>query len=156
MHHRVTIHSITNNACRELSVTVEDLKEISLLDNKITTPDQIYHISLARNMIIIQTGSPLYRYAPAPNPEYAPNYAVNNYINAYDYNGNHLWNIAEIIGDVGSGVLGGHICSVDYLLDDSKDKYIDGHELFVCWNAYGMRYMIDLDEKRVIHKMMTR
>lgn len=155
MKYRVTIYSVFNDVLREVSVATEDLKEILLFDKKITTLDRIYRISFAKNMVIIETGSPENRYSPKPNPEYVPNYGVCNYINAYDYEGNHLWNIAEIIGDVGSGV-GGHICSTKYLLGESKEAYIEGHELFVCWNAFGMRYLIDLDEKRVIHKMMTR
>lgn len=155
MKHNVIIYSIINNVCREISVSTEELKEVVLFDKKITTLDRIYRISFATNMVLIETSSPENRYAPAPNPDYVPNYSTYNYINAYDYSGNHLWNIAEIIGDVGSGV-GGHICSTKYLLGDAKEKYNAGHELFVCWNAYGMRYLIDLDEKRVIHKMMTR
>lgn len=155
MKHRVIIYAVVDGVLREVSVGAEERKEIWLFDKVITTLDRIHRISFAKNMVIIETGSPANRYSPKPNPEYVPNYGVYNYINAYDYNGNHLWNIADIIGDVGSGV-GGHICSTKYLLGDSKDAYIDGHELLVCWNAYGMRYLIDLDEKRVIHKMITR
>ena len=155
MKHRVTIYSVINDVLRQVSVGTEDLNEILLFDKKITTQDRIYRISFAKNMVLIETSSPANRYTPKPNPDYVPNYGVYNYINAYDYKGNHLWNIAEIIGDAGSGV-GGHICSTKYLLEDSKEAYIDGHELLVCWNAYGKRYLIDLDEKRVIHKMMTR
>ena len=154
MKYRVTIYSVIDDVLRTVSVHTEDLNELLLFDKKITTLDRIYRVSLAKNMVIIETSSPENRYAPKPNPEYVPNYGVYNYINAYDYEGNHLWNIADIIGDVGSGV-GGYICSTKYLLGESKEKYIDGHELLVCWNAYGMRYLIDLDEKKVIHKMLT-
>ena len=122
----------------------------------ITSLDRIYNISFTKNMVILLTASPKFRNTPAPNPEYVPDYSAYNYVNAYDYNGNYLWNIAEIIGDVGTGICDGYVCSSKYLLEDSKEKYIEGHELFVCWDCYGMRYLIDLDEKRVLHKMMTR
>ncbi|MBQ9761749.1 MAG: hypothetical protein IJV82_01580 [Oscillospiraceae bacterium] len=156
MSYAVIVYSIVGGVCRRVSVEVENLKEIRLFDKEIKTLDNICDISFAKDMVILQTDSPRYRYAPKPNPEYKPDYAVNNYVNAYDYNGNHLWNISQIIGDVGSGISGGHICSTDYLLEESKDSYVEGHELFVCWDEYGMRYLIDLDEKKVIHKILTR
>ena len=156
MKHRVIFYSIVNNTCRQGTVWVENLKELWLHDKKIETQDRIFSVSFAKNMVILLTGSPEYRYAPDPNPEYVPDYGLYNYVNAYDYDGNHLWNIAEIIGDVGFGICAGHVCSTEYLVEGAQDAYIEGHELFVCWDSLGMRYMIDLDEKKVIHKMITR
>ncbi len=156
MKYKVTVYSVINNICRQGAFEVEDLKEIVLFDKTIITLDYIYNVSFTKNMVILQTGSPENRNAPVTNPEYVPDYGAYNYVNAYDYDGNHLWNIAEIIGNVGFGICAGHVCSTKYLIEDSKDTYVDGHELFVCWDSLGMRYLIDLDDKRVIHKMMTR
>ena len=48
MQHNVIIYSIINDVCREISVSTEELKEVSLFDKKITTLDRIYRISLAK------------------------------------------------------------------------------------------------------------
>ena len=154
MKHRVTICTVVNDQYKELALWTDEAKEIGLIGRRITTLDNIQKISLCKNKFILLTASPRFRYSTIPSPDFVPNYDI-NCVDAYDYEGNHLWNIAEIIGNVGTNICNGHICSTQYLMGDSRDKYIEGHELFVCWDSNEMRYLIDLDEKKVIHKMLT-
>ena len=154
---RVTVHTIIDGTHRAVTMRVDDLRQIRMFDTSITCLDRIDHISLTKNMVILQKSSPAYRKnAWTRNKNYSPNYAEYNYVDAYDYNGNHLWNIAEILGDIGCGVHSGQVCDTTWLIEDSKNAYIDGHELFVCWSFHEMRYMIDLTEREVIHKLFTR
>lgn len=156
MIHRITVCTVTNDQARQVAFWTNEAKAIGLAGKRLTALDNICKISLARDMVILLTVSPTYRNGYVPNPDYIPDYSTYNYVDAYDYEGNHLWNIAEIIGDAGSGICDGYVCSTEYLMKGCEDTYIDGHELFVCWNEDGMRYLIDLDEKKVIHKMITR
>jgi hypothetical protein len=128
-----------------------------MFDTSIVCPDRITHISLGNDMVILQTSSPAYRKdGQTRDPNYVPNYAVHNYADAYDYNGNHLWNIAEILGDIGCGISGARICTKNLLPTDARDASIEGHELLVCWSWYDRRYIIDLDDRKVIHEMFAR
>ena len=154
---RVTVHAIINGVHREVTVHTVDLRQLHLFDTPITCLDRIDDISLANNMVILQMSSPAYRKnAWTTDPDYVPNYAVYNYADAYDYKGNHLWNIAEILGDIGCGISGARICTKNLLPADARDAYIEGHELLVCWSWYDRRYIIDLDDRKVIHEMFAR
>ena len=154
---RVTVHAVINGVHREVTIRTDELQQIHMHHIPIDSCGRITNISFTKDMIILQKDPPSDPKAPHNiDKNYAPNYGTYNYVDAYDYKGNHLWNISEILGDIGSGVHSGHVCSTDFLICDSKQAYIEGHELFVCWNAYGMRYMIDLDDKKVIHKVITK
>ena len=151
MKHQITVYTIVGNECREVAFWTDKANEIGIGGVKISVPDNICIVSFTKKTVILVTDSPRFK----SSPNYTPDYNV-NCVNAYDYNGNHLWNIAEIIGNVESNICYGHVCSTDYLTAESKDLHTEGHELFVCWDSNEIRYLIDLDEKKVIHKMMTR
>lgn len=155
MKHRITICTVVNDHCKEVVFWTDKAREIGLSGKRISTFDNICKISLSNNMVILLTASPRFRDSAIPKPDCVLDYDV-NCVDAYDYEGNHLWNIAEIIGNVGSSICNGHVCSTKWLTGGANEGYIEGHELFVCWDCNEVRYLIDLDEKRVIHKMITR
>ena len=120
---RVHVHVVIDGKLRNLTIGTEDLRQIRLFDRDISCLDRIHHISFTKNMIILQKSSPLYRYSIAdPDPNYVPDYSVYNYVDAYDYDGNHLWNIAEILGDIGCGVHSGQVCAPDWLIENSRES----------------------------------
>lgn len=151
MKQRITVYTVVNDECREVTFWTEEAKTIGIGGINLSVSDHISIVSLTKNAVTLLIDSPRFRHAPGYVPDYA-----SNCVDAYDYEGKHLWNIAQIIGNVGSNICCGHVCSTKFLMGDAKDRYIEGHELFVCWDSNDIRYLIDLDEIRVIHKKMTR
>lgn len=79
-------------------------------------------------------------------------YEGGNNINAYDWKGNHLWNIAEIIGDSNRMYNGGNICSKRILETRwgfVPEKYPVGHTFYNCVSE-GNAYIIDLEDRKVV------
>ena len=77
-------------------------------------------------------------------------------INAYDWQGNYLWNIADIVGIKGQKYSNSTIISFEELKEnlefDSKkepEKYQQGHTLCFC-TCEGNAYVIDLHDKQVL------
>ena len=75
---------------------------------------------------------------------------INN-IDAYDWDGNHLWNIADIVGDIKMAFYGGYVCTKEtyqdyYGYDESKVP--DSHDLYAA-STDGRLYLIDLETRRI-------
>ena len=72
-------------------------------------------------------------------------------INAYDWKGNHLWNIAEIVGGKRK-YSGGFMSSLQTWQNASGfdlTKYKMGHSLYTCISE-GFAFVIDLEDKKVV------
>jgi len=84
------------------------------------------------------------------------NQPLNN-IYVYDHNGEFLWNIADIVGDVSLPYTGVSAHSKETLVEawslsfDEK-KAIAGHDFLVCRDWGGIRYIIDVTQKKLIDR----
>lgn len=133
------------------------IKKISMHTHMIEPLDQIYEISITKNLFIITTEDPYFRNENTVDPAFKQCQSANN-INAYDWNGTHIWNIADIVGDIHMPFFGGSVCSKELLnsypgFEASKVK--SEHELFSC-TAGDYLYIVDLTDKKLIQKLETR
>lgn len=81
-----------------------------------------------------------------------PYYEGGNNINAYDWQGHHLWNIADIVGERNRMYDGGNICPMRTLETRwgfIPEKYSAGHTFYNCVSG-GNAYIIDLQDRNVV------
>ena len=71
------------------------------LSFKSTVLQNVYEISITEDFIILTTES--------------NNETIKNNIDAYDWNGNHLWNISDIVGDLKIPYFGGTVTTKDIM-----------------------------------------
>ena len=131
---------------------VSFLKKIYMKTHVLEPLDQIYEMSITKDLLILTTEDPAFR-----NENLQEDRSTNN-IDAYDWNGNHVWNIADIVGDIKTPFFGGSVSSQELLkshwgFDASKVK--KHHELFSC-TAGDYLYVIDLTDKKLIQKLQTK
>lgn len=87
------------------SVSDTQINRIGFYKRVLELPGQITDISIAKNLFIVTTRDPNSRGCKAGERPAEPDYSANN-ITAYDWDGNFLWNIAEIVGDIGISFFG--------------------------------------------------
>lgn len=123
--------------------------------------DSIYGLAISDSVVIVLA------YEIETNGEIYADKVPRNNIRAYDYSGNYLWNIWDIIKEVALpeeadfpfGLLVIHskdsIEKAKYPLFDYKglDK---SHDYLCCSNSGGMRYIIDINEKVVLDRQGFR
>lgn len=118
--------------------------------------DAINTISVAEKQIIVCTYLPK---SAVGKPFWVEEPIENNNINAYDFDGNFLWNISEIVGEMHWYFYGGCIHSKktlcqEYSIDDSLDIN-ENHEFFTCCTD-AKTYVIDITEKTVVCKLFSK
>lgn len=130
---------------------------ISMRKHTIESLDHIYEISITKDLFIVTTEDPDFRDGRKMASIIKQDRSINN-INAYDWDGNHLWNIAEIVGDIKRSFFGGCVTTKE-LLDShagfDRTKIESGHELFAC-TADSYLYIIDLTDRKLLQKLETR
>ena len=82
------------------------LYQLCGLQHIIGLQDEINSIFILKDMIIIITEDRDFRHGYRPTSYIKDNRQINN-IDAYDWQGNHLWNIGDIVGDIKRGFGGG-------------------------------------------------
>lgn len=73
-------------------------------------------------------------------------------IDAYDWYGNHIWNIADIVGKTGIQYLGSIVTAADFLrgsFDFDESKYNKDNDLVSC-STPDIVYIIDLTTRKII------
>jgi len=105
--------------------------------------ENIIDVSVTKNFVIVTT-----KYM---NPD--TNKALTNNIDAYDWDGNHLWNISDIIKDTDLSFWGGTVTTKKIVneydkIDDFKCQ--NSEELYCCTSFDNQIFTIDLTNKKVI------
>ena len=134
-----------------------EIRRLGMSRRILESPDIIYEISVSKDYIILTTEPSGYTHQMSAQPENL-NSNIRN-INAYDWKGNPMWNIGEIVGDVWVPFCGGTVTTKELLdghagLDMSRIP--DDHDLFCCTSRDSYLYVIDLDEKKLLQKVETR
>lgn len=118
---------------------LDDLYQISVMHHFIDFADRIMELSITKDYIIVVT---------------LPRGYKGNNINAYDWEGNHLWNIGDIVGDINISFLGGQVVTAKQLNEPNCLESIDEVPsiLYSCV-ADGFLFIIDPIQKRLIKKI---
>ena len=116
-----------------LSMTADSIpfKNLSFKANMLTN---VFEISITEDIVILTT-------------EYSSEDKINaNNIDAYDYNGNHLWNIADIVGDVGTAFWGAVLTTAKLLELDLDCK----GPLLSCTAFDNRTFIIDINSRKLL------
>lgn len=140
-----------------LGSDVSFLKKLNLRKNIIESLDNIYEISITKNLLIITTEDEDFRNGNQHAPLTKESRTKNN-INAYDWDGNHLWNIADIVGDIKMPFYGGNVTTKENLQGHfgvNMSNLNDSHDFYVCTSGSRM-FIIDLNDRTVSQVLATR
>ena len=141
--------NINNKILHFVSPDIKPLKDFNLNDCAVKSLDCIYEISIAENIVIITTEEPAFRNGDKMSCEYEE--CSRECIKAYDWNGNFLWSIDDIIKDIRVPIYGGNLFSVDMLKSECPEINVDESHLFFNVCAAGKRYVVDLTDKKVLY-----
>jgi len=136
MYTSITI--LLDNEKKYFEVGKEILDEINISSSLLKLSHHISQISITKKFMVITT-----------DWQYPCN------IDVYDWDGNHLWNIGEVIKDSDSHYSGCELITrseaIKIATSCSEDDFKEGHE-FLSAICGAFLYIIDLDEKRLIYK----
>lgn len=145
---------LINQKALYFSTDISYLNSISMYKHTIEPLDHICDIAITKDLFIITTEDPVFRDGRTSASFIKQDRSINN-INAYDWNGKHLWNIADIVGDIKMSLGGGEVRTKEAMesypgFDGTKVK--DDHELFSCTTGYHL-YIIDLTDRKFLQKL---
>lgn len=146
------MHILINGEVLTLSINTNTIKRVGLNKEVLQLEDGIINISVTESIIIIVTEDPDFRNCLNQVDFVKPYNIKKNNINAYDWDGNYLWNISDIVGEVNMAFSGGCVSSISKLSNYygfDQQKYNADSEIYVC-TAGGRMYVIDLKEKKVV------
>lgn len=150
------ISALINKKRVSFSTTdAKNIKNLGMYAHILELKDNIVEIAITSDYLIVATEPPELRgrsYAPLVIQD-----RPQNNINAYDWRGNHKWNIAEIVGDIKYSFYGGSVTTAELLAGDVDPSILnDDHEYYFCVSHNDQKYIIDLTEKRLIKKVQTK
>lgn len=76
---------------------VKDLYRLNCMRFVLQRPDRILSVCILKGLLILRTEDRDFRNGALQAPFEKDNRQTNN-LDAYDWDGNHLWNIGEIVG----------------------------------------------------------
>lgn len=150
----ITIMIQFNGKSITFQIEANKLYNLNCLDFTINKLDRIYNINIIENMIILITSDKNFRdgrkYSFIDDEK---DRQINN-IDAYDWHGNHIWNIGDIVGNIQKSFSNIELCTKEQLI--KKNKYIIPNncsfDLCICY-AWDELYIIDpLLKKVIIHE----
>lgn len=143
-----SVKVLFNKKLLNISADIPWVEKLCLCSHLIDRSEKVYEISITKDIVIITT-------------EYATQdesgFATDN-INAYDWDGNFLWNIADIVGDLKVPYFGGTVTTKELMRahhDFDESCCDDSCELFCC-SAGNRLYLIDLNDKKTVQVFETR
>lgn len=143
---------LINGEILTLSINTNTIKQVGFNKEILQLEDDIIDISVARNIVIIVTEDSDFRNCLNQVDFVKPYKIKKNNINAYDWDGNYLWNISDIVGEIDMAFSGGCVASTNKLSTHygfDRLKYSADSEIYTCV-AGGKMYVIDLKGKKVI------
>ncbi len=113
--------------------------------------DKIWQICIVKDMVIIRTEDRDFRDG-RQFASWKKDARRENNILAYDWQGNKLWNIGEIVGDIKAAFLGVHAIFHKEVTEEFGIALPENSgQLIRCFDGCWM-YIIDATNKTVIHK----
>ncbi len=113
--------------------------------------DKIWQICIVKDMVIIRTEDRDFRDG-RQFASWEKDDRKENNILAYDWQGNKLWNIGEIVGDIKAAFLGVYTISHKEATEEfGIDLPEYSGQLIRCFDGCLM-YIIDANNKRLVHK----
>ncbi len=141
-----SLNVLINNKLLNISTDNFELKDLCLSPHILKFSENIYEISITKDYVIVST-------------EYAVQGKIlPNNINAYDLEGNHLWNVADVVGEIGVPFYGGTVTTKEMIgeySDFDKSKYSASSELFCC-SANNHLYIVDLNSRKLVQVLESR
>ncbi len=119
----------------------------------IKSSDDIYGINITNDLIILTKKDRAYRSGKKLLREDDFGERSVNNIEAYDWNGNLVWNIGDIVGDIKKPFFGCNVVTGEMIKDDSTIKISESyatHDLLIC-NAEWL-FVIDLKTNELLGK----
>ncbi len=145
------ITALLNQKLLHLSANNDSLNDICLC-SRVLESKNIYEISITKDFVIITT-----EYL-TKGSNYAADNAIPNNIDAYDWHGNHVWNIADVIGNKNVPFWGGTVATKNTMKNHfgfNEELYDDSCELFCC-SSGNYLYVINLDNRKLVQVIETR
>ena len=113
--------------------------------------DKICKMIVTDDLLIIRTEDRDFRDGSQSASWIKDNREINN-VDAYDHNGNHLWNIGEIIGDIKMQIDAiSHITAEQAIDDYGIAVGVNQNDLFSC-TAGGYLLIVDGKEQKLLLK----
>lgn len=149
----VKIESINKDKKFAMEIESDSLYAINCLAGKnVEFLDKIREICIAEEIILIRTEDKDFRNGAQSAPWVKDNCEENN-INAFDWQGNHLWNIGELVGDIKMAFDGiTHITPAEAKRKFDIRTPFNAKCLFSCV-ACGFVFIIDAKNKKMLCKI---
>ena len=147
------ISALFNQKLLNISADSFAVNNLCVCSHMIESSENIYEVSMTKDFVIITT-----EYTVQSKSDTLSTKIFTNNIDAYDWDGNHLWNIADIIGDLHIPYFGGTVTTKDVMKNHfgfDEFKYDDSCELFCC-SAGNHLYIIDLNCRKLVQVLETR
>ncbi len=147
------IDILLNDKITTIDTDATGVADLCIARHVIALPDRVYRVSVTSELIIILAESGAFRngFTPTADPREYP-----NTINAYNHDGELVWNIADLVGDTASPMVGGFLCTRDICEEWNTPVTPPGHDLYACFDWTGHRYLIDLCDGCVVQKIVTK
>lgn len=146
----VKIETINKDNKFAMEIESDGLYAINCLAGKnLEFLDKIREICIAEEIILIRTEDRDFRNGCQSAPWIKDNREENN-VNAYDWQGNHLWNIGELVGDIKMA-----FDSITYITPmEAKREFgirpkLHAQCLFKCVSG-GFVFIIDAKNKKIL------
>ena len=158
----IEVQLLLNGKRLEFGVkSVEGLYALCIRSSIITqikSIDNIHGINITKDFIILTKKDRAYRGGAKllTDADFGER-RVNN-IEAYDWDGNLIWNIGDIVGDIGKPFYGCNLVTKDMLGSNMLDKIPESaasHDLLVC-NATPRIFVVDLETREIIGQFTGR
>ncbi len=142
---------LSNDKVFRFEIESDDLYTIHCLTKTpIQTLDKIYQICIAENIVIITTEDRGFRNGATHVSYEEIGERRENNILAYDWQGNFLWNIGEIVGDIKMPFSGLSPVEHQIAQEEYGAQLLKGCGLLLHCTAGGYRYLIDATHKTVL------
>ena len=148
------LNVLIDQKTRHISTNNLGIKELSICGHRLKSSANVYEVSITKDYVIVTTQETVRKRSILFNtrPEYRTS------INAYDWEGNHMWNVTDIIGNTEMHIWGGTVSTKELLKghpDFDELKCDDNCELYCC-TADSREFIINLSNLKVIQVLETR
>ena len=152
----VKIETINRDKKFMMEIESDNLYAINCLSGKIVEfLDRIREICIAEEIILIRTEDRDFRNGSQNAPFVKDNREENN-VNAFDWQGNHLWNIGELVGDIKMAFDGiTHITPIEAKREFGIKPKMNAQYLFSCVSG-GFVFIIDAKSKKTLYKAVGK
>ena len=149
----VRIETITSkNKKFSMWIESEGLYAINCtLGKKVEFLDKVLDICITDDFLLVRTEDRDFRNGAQSAPWVKDNREENN-INAFDWQGNHLWNIGELVGDIKMQFDAiTHITPIEAKREFGLRLKKNAQSLFKCISG-GFVFIIDAQSKKMLYK----